>query len=200
MGVGTASYTSLFSCPLPKSPLGPPWEDLGAKRPLPGQCVCFQTWIPEGWLWAGGKYIGAGASLHKGRVLMVRAAQSGSEGFPSKVLRLKGSSVGVAEWGRCLEPHVHPCFMHRTCPGIHTSQQTQACVSLRVPGRLRCDQPQDHVRVTVLLPPLPSVLDVGGARGFVKSMLGGVQGAQVVTGIPVGISPLPLDMGAAAGS
>ena len=131
---------------------------------------------------------------------MVRAAPSGSEGFPSKVLRLKGSSVGVAEWGRCLEPHVHPCFMHRTCPGIHTSQQTQACVSLRVPGSLRCDQPQAQVRVTVLLPPLPSVLDVGGARGFVKSMLGGVQGAQVVTGIPVGISPLPLDMGAAAGS
>ncbi|XP_065780559.1 mitogen-activated protein kinase 11 isoform X2 [Muntiacus reevesi] len=42
--LGTPSCTSLFSCPpLPKSPLGPPWEDLGAKRPLPGQCVCFQT-------------------------------------------------------------------------------------------------------------------------------------------------------------
>lgn len=37
---------------------------------------------------------------------MVRAAPSGSEGFPSKVLRLKGSSVGVVEWGGCLEPRV----------------------------------------------------------------------------------------------
>lgn len=108
---------------------------------------------------------------------MVRAAQSGSEGFPSKVLRLKGSSVGVAEWGGCLEPHVHPCCTHRMCPGIHTSQQTQACVSLRAPGSLRCDRPQAQVRVTVLLPPLPSVLHVAGARGFAKSMLRGVQGA-----------------------
>lgn len=54
--------------------------------------------------------------------------------------------------------------------------------------------------VTVPLPPLPSVLEVGGAQGFAKSLLGSVQGAQVATGISVSKSPLPVDVGAAEGS
>lgn len=50
------------------------------------------------------------------------------------------------------------------------------------------------------MPPLPSVLEVGGAQGFAKSLLGGMQGAQVSTGTLVSKSPLPLDVGAAADS
>lgn len=50
--------------------------------------------------------------------MMAGAVRSGSEGLPSKVLRLTGSSVGAREWGGCLG-HVSAHAVGGACPGIH---------------------------------------------------------------------------------
>lgn len=85
----------------PGSPLGPRYGGPGCRKSSPlGGGVCFQiSWVAEGCLWGAVPW---GRSLleTKEGVSMVRAAQPGSGGLPWKVLRLKGSSMAVAEWGQ----------------------------------------------------------------------------------------------------